>query len=146
MTVDLTSPRAAEVSIDDDAHVVEVLIDMAIRTLLVDCRNTEGRNVRLAVDDTSWDRPAWKEPSLVEIGCPLCDVHTTTIVVEALSIVVLYLRVVQQRAAARVAVCIRIAIGRFEVRSLSTAGDLTTGSRVQRDGVGESSVDALDDI
>lgn len=87
LTIDLACPCAAEVYVDDNAHVCEMLIDIAT-ALVVDSRCSKGRDIGRAVGNTRRYLTTRKEPGLEVGGCPFGSIYSATIRIESIAIVV----------------------------------------------------------
>jgi hypothetical protein len=91
----LPSPSAAEVRIDDNAHVSEMSIDVA-SALMIHGWRSKLRCIRSAIGNTRWDISAAEEPSLEITRCPFSDIDSSSIAVKALSVVVRCSRIAHQ--------------------------------------------------
>jgi len=145
--IDVASIITAKVSVYDDAHVFEVIVDSAVWTLLIDCWLAQLRNGRrTAIPDTRWDRAAWEKPMLDVVRCPFCNINTTAIVIERFSVVVGYRPVEQFGSTARVLVEPDIALRGLQRSSLVAASNYTSRARMQGDGIVNAGVHTFYDV
>ena len=85
--VRFTGPGSAKVGIDDDTHVVEVFVNRTI-ALRIDGWFTKLRDVWSSIRDARGNTASWEEPCLDVVGCPFGSIHTTTDVVQRVSVIV----------------------------------------------------------
>lgn len=144
MLVCLTSPRSTEVSVDDDTHVLEVIVDDAA-PLSIDSRSTELRNIWRSCGDASWNRASGKEPRLDIVGSPLCSINPTANAIQRVAVVIWSQTVVELRTTT-IPTIVGLAVCIGEHGSLAAAGNGTSCSCMQSDAVLCNGVDALDDV
>jgi len=127
---DIASIIAAEVRVDDNAHIVEVLVYRALSLCIID-RQSKLCHVWCAIGDAAGNVVASEIPGLDIVRCPLGCVDSTTVVVQSTAVVIRCRGVIRCRAAARVLIDILVTITCLEVATLCSAGDRAVDAGMQ---------------